>query len=102
MATEDDDLLVPEPDDEPTAAERAHAKTFGDLVDKSLTGRTPAAMSADDRVLLDVATVIRAASGGMQLAPSTQRSIVEEALRKAIGEPVSSSAEMPVPRPVTP
>nr|MBA3821237.1 hypothetical protein [Deltaproteobacteria bacterium] len=79
----DDDILtgpVPEPDAEPTAAERAHAKTFGELVDKTLTGRTPSAMSADDRALLDVATVIRATSGGLPLAPSKQRSIVEDAL----------------------
>ncbi|MBA3538642.1 MAG: hypothetical protein H0T79_03365 [Deltaproteobacteria bacterium] len=97
MATDDDILLgpVPSPDDEPTAAERAHAKTFAELVDKTFTGRTPPAMSADDRALLDVATVIRAASGGMPLAPSTQRSIVEDALRKAIGEPVGSTAELP-------
>jgi hypothetical protein len=39
----DDDFLttVPEPDAEPTTAERAHARTFADLVDKTLSGRTP-------------------------------------------------------------
>src|SRR5438105_139734 len=52
MATDDDDFLagpVPEPDAEPSATERAHARTFGELVDKTLAGRTPPAMSADDR-----------------------------------------------------
>lgn len=87
--TDDDDILnapVPDPDAEPTAAERAHAKAFAELVDKTIaTGRTPPAMSADDRALLEVATVIRATSGGMELAASKQRSVVEDALRQAIG-----------------
>jgi hypothetical protein len=88
MATEDDDYLVgpvPEPDAEPTAAERAHAKTFAELVDKTLAGRTPPAMSADDRALLEVATVIRAASGDVELPAAQQRSAVEDALRQAVG-----------------
>ena len=85
---DDDDILtgpVPEPDAEATAAERAHAKTFADIVDKTLHGRTPPAMSADDRALLEVATVIRAASGNVELSAGTQRSIVEDALRQAVG-----------------
>ena len=88
MATEDDDFLagpVPAPDAEASAAERAHAKTFAELVDKTLAGRTPPAMSADDRALLEVATVIRAASGNATLAPSATRGIVEDALKQAIG-----------------
>lgn len=97
----DDDILtaaVPEPDAEPTASEKAHAKTFGDLVEKTLAGRTPPAMSADDRALLEVATVIRAASGNVPLAPGKQRSIVEDALRQAIGGPATS---MPGVTPIT-
>jgi len=93
MANDDDDILtspVPDPDAEATATERAHAKTFADLVDKTLSGRTPPAMSADDRALLEVATVIRAASGNVPLAPGKQRSIVEDALRQAIGGPSTS------------
>ena len=88
----DDDLLtgpVPLPDAEPTAAERAHAKTFADIVDKTLAGHTPAAMSPDDRALLEVATVIRAACGdtdAMQLAPARQHALVEDALRQAMGD----------------
>jgi hypothetical protein len=90
MAHEDDDILtgdVPDPDAEPTAAEKAHAKTFADLVEKTLSGRVPPAMSADDRALLEVTTVIRAASGNVsaRLAPGKQRSIVEDALRQAVG-----------------
>jgi hypothetical protein len=98
---EDDDLLdgpVPAPDDEPTAAELAHAKVFASLVDKAIDrsagGRAPAAMSADDRALLEVATVIRASAGeGVQLAASTRSALVEGALRQAIGEaPAAATA----------
>lgn len=89
MKTDDDDFLtgpVPDPDAEPTAAERAHAKAFAELVDKTLaSGRMPPAMSADDRALLEVATVIRATHGVLDIGPSKQRSVVEDALRQAIG-----------------
>ncbi len=91
MSTKDDnhdDILagrVPEPDDEPTSAERAQAKTFGELVDKALAGRTPAAMSTDDRALLEVATVIRAAGGEVTLPAAKRAAIIEDALRIAVG-----------------
>jgi hypothetical protein len=95
MKPDDDDFLsgpVPDPDAEPTAAERANAKAFAELVDKTIaSGRMPPAMSADDRALLEVATVIRAASGGMQLPASRQRSVVEDALRQAVGAPAGTS-----------
>jgi hypothetical protein len=88
MATQDDeDARIPDPEAEPTPAELAHARRFAELVDKTLSGRTPPAMSADDRALLEVATVIRATHGGVELAPSRRRSVVEEALRQAIGAP---------------
>ncbi len=98
---DDDDLMlgpIPEPDAAPTAAERAHAKTFAELVDKTLAGRVPPAVSAEERALLEVATVIRAASGGLPLAPSRQRSIVEDALRQAVGEPSASMDVVPISR----
>jgi hypothetical protein len=85
---EKEDILsgpVPAPDAEPTAAERAHAKTFAELVDKTLSGRTPPAMSADDRALLEVATVIRAASGGLALPAARQGALIEDVLRQAVG-----------------
>jgi len=88
MATQDEDTLtgsVPDPETEPTAAELAHARRFAELVDKTLSGRTPPAMSADDRALLEVATVIRATHGNLELAPNQQRAAVEDALRQAIG-----------------
>jgi len=92
MATQDDDNVarIPDPDVEPTASELAHARRFAELVDKTLSGRTPPAMSADDRALLEVATVIRAAHGSLELAPSQQRAVVEDALRQAISTPASA------------
>lgn len=103
MATkrdDDDDILtgsIPAPEDEATPAERAHAKTFADLVDKTLAGRTPAAMSADDRALLEVATVIRAASGNAELAAAKRDALVEGALRQAIGgKAVPTGAVTPI------
>jgi hypothetical protein len=105
MATDDDnDILtgaVPEPDAPASSSERTHAKTFADLVDKSLTGRTPPpAMSADDRALLEVATVIRAASGNVELPAGKRRSIVEDALRQAVGGAgaTTSSSVTPIAR----
>jgi hypothetical protein len=104
MATEDDDAgksptrgdylagPVPAPDAEPTAAERAHARTFAELVDKTLAGRTPPAMSADDRALLEVATVIRAACGDVELSETRRRAVVEDALRQAVGGTGASAA----------
>jgi hypothetical protein len=94
---DDDDLLdgpIPDPDAEPTAAERAHARAFAELVDKTMAGRTPPAMSADDRALLEVATVIRAASGQVELAASARRSVVEDALKQAVGGVPAASASL--------
>jgi hypothetical protein len=88
MATQDDDTLtgsVPDPEADPTPAELAHARRFAELVDKTLAGRTPPAMSADDRALLEVTTVIRATRGQLELAPARRHAVVEDALRQAIG-----------------
>ena len=102
MATQDDDTLtgaVPDPETEPTTAELAHARRFAELVDKTLSGRTPPAVSADDRALLEVATVVRAAHGKLELAPGKQRSLVEDALRQAIGGGAASSGStVPIAR----
>ncbi len=89
----DDDILnapIPEPDAEATPSERAHARTFAAIIDKTLGGNMPAAMSADDRALVEVATVIRAANGTMELAPAKARSLIEDALRQAVGSVASS------------
>jgi hypothetical protein len=99
MATQDDDSApTPDPESEPTAVELAHARRFADLIDKTLSGPTPPAVSADDRALLEVATVIRATRGHLELAPARQQAIVEDALRQAIGDAASRSAVTPIER----
>jgi hypothetical protein len=101
MATQDDDDAagIPDPETEPTRAELAHARRFAEIVDKTLSGRMPPAMSADDRALLEVATVIRATHGSLELAPGTRRSVVEDALRQAIGSsPTASASVAPLER----
>lgn len=97
-AMQDDPLTdeVPDPEAEPTPAELAHAQRFAALVDKTLSGRTPPAVSADDRALLEVATVIRATHGNVELAPSQQRTAVEAALHQAIGERASGRSVAPL------
>jgi hypothetical protein len=97
MVTQDDDTLtgpVPDPDAEPTPAELAHARRFSELVDKTLAGRTPPAMSAEDRALLEVATVIRATGGQLELAPGRRRALVEDVLRQAIGAAPSTGGSV--------
>ena len=101
MATDDDDILtgtVPAPEAESTPSERTRAKAFADLVDKSMAGRaTPPAMSADDRALLEVATVIRASHGNVELSGAKRRSIVEDALRQAVGGAGAATSGSVVP-----
>ncbi len=94
MAPEQPDL---EQDAEPTPAELARAKAFGSLVDKTLAGRTPAAMDSEDRALLETATVIRAVAGNAELSSAKQRSVVEAALRQAVGGGAVSAA-IPITR----
>ena len=96
MKTDDDPIL--DPDAEPTAAERAQAKAFAELVDKTIaSGRMPPAMAAEDRALLEVATVIRATTGAMELPASRQRTLVEDALRQAVGASPATSLSSVAP-----
>lgn len=100
MSNNDDDVLtgpVPEPDAAASSSERARAKTFSELVDKTIAGRTPPAMGADDRALLEVATVIRAASGKAELSAEKRSALVEGALRQAIGGSSAKQTSTVVP-----
>jgi hypothetical protein len=103
MATETDDLDddVPDlgPDAEATAAERARARSFGDLVDKAMAGRTPPAMAADDRALIETATLIRAGAGHAELGAARRSALVEAALRAAIDRPARTAAAATVVAP---
>lgn len=85
MTTRDDTPIPPlAPDDVADAAEKARARAFGDLIDKVMAGRSPAAVPAEDRALLEVATVIRAAARPVELGSGKTHSIVESALATAI------------------
>ncbi|HVK76203.1 MAG TPA: hypothetical protein VM734_22910 [Kofleriaceae bacterium] len=84
---DDDDLRlgpIPGPDAPADAGEKTRARAFGDLVDKVLAGRTPAAVPAEDRALLEVATALRAAVRPVELPAARQRAVVEAALATAI------------------
>jgi hypothetical protein len=98
---DDDDHLdpgpVPGPDAEPTPAERARARSFAELVDKVVAGRMPAAMSAEDRALVETAAIIRSVRGA-QLPAARASALVESALRGAIDRPVLGAApDAPIP-----
>lgn len=91
------DLLegeVPDADAPPSPAEKTRAVNFAELIDKAIAGKTPPALSADERALLEVTTVIRAAAGHAELAPAPRRAVVEQALAAALGP--SSAAAMGV------
>ncbi len=80
----------------PSAAEKARAHSFADLIDKAISGRTPPALSADERALLEVTTVIRAAAGQAELSAGARRSVVEQALAGALGQGASSGTRTSV------
>lgn len=84
--TRDDETpaSVPAPDAAADGAEKARARAFGDLIDKVIAGKAPAAVPADERALLEVATVIRAATRPVDLGAAKTRSVVESALAMAI------------------
>jgi hypothetical protein len=85
MTREDDTPSpIPAPDAVADGAEKARARAFGDLIDKVIAGKAPAAVPAEERALLEVATVIRAATRPVDLGGAKTRSIVESALATAI------------------
>jgi len=98
MTRDPDQDPVPAPDDEPGAAEQAHARAFGDLIDRVVAGHgAPAAMSADDRALIEVATVIRGAAGRVALDGGRAASMIDDALAAAGAGERPRSASLPPP-----
>src|SRR5437762_2712265 len=94
-AIDDVDDDVPDPDAPASAAEKGHARAFGDLIDRAIGGRgMPAAMSADDRALVEVATVIRGAAGRLELEPARAASLIDAALVAAVDKDRPRSASM--------
>jgi len=97
--TRDDDTPtpIPAPDAVADGAEKARARAFGDLIDKVIAGKSPAAVPADERALLEVATVIRAATRPVDLGAGRTRSIVESALATAIERKGGGSSRLTDP-----
>ena len=84
-APTDLDDEVPSPDAPAGDAELAKARSFGELIDRMVAGQPlPPAMPSDDRALLDVATVVHAASGRAVLASARMDRLVEGALAQAL------------------
>lgn len=80
------DLLdgdIPDPDAPASAAELARAHSFAALLDKAEQGRSPPALAADERALLEMATVIRATTAAPAPAPA-HHALVEEVLLGAL------------------
>ncbi|MEZ4400944.1 MAG: hypothetical protein R3B06_13040 [Kofleriaceae bacterium] len=75
---------TPAEDSPATEAERARARAFADLIDKVVAGRPPAAVSSEDQDLLEVATVIRAATRPAALPARRTEALIEGALATAI------------------
>ncbi len=92
MTDERDKTL--EPDAPITDAERAHATSFRKLVDGMLDDATPPpALSADERVLLETATMIRAGAGTeLALADARRKALVDDALERAVGARPAATA----------
>jgi hypothetical protein len=84
MAHDDD---IPTPETPETPAEKAKAESFAELVDGMLAHESPPpALSADDRALLELATMVRAGShDAYDLSPERTRSIVDDALSGGAG-----------------
>ncbi len=79
-----------------TASERAQAQSFAELVDAMTSGQgLPPAMTSDERVLVDVAGMIRAVANPVHLPPSRQVDLVGAALARASAQTSALKATTP-------
>ncbi|RMH38825.1 MAG: hypothetical protein D6689_18555 [Deltaproteobacteria bacterium] len=97
----DDD--IPAPDAPADPAEQRRARSFASLVDDLIDGLPPPpALPADQRALLETATIVRASTrDAFDLPPERRRAVVDAALRAAVGPAASvpaSRAGAPAPR----
>jgi hypothetical protein len=87
-AGQDDAGLRPDiPEDGPAdAREQAQAASFAALIDRLTTGQPlPPAMTAEERVLVETAGMVRASARPVTLAPERQGALIQEALETALG-----------------
>jgi hypothetical protein len=88
MANDNDrDDRIPGPDEPESAGEQERAASFAALIDDVIAGKpTPPAMEADQRALLDVAGMVRAATldaDRVRLADDRRESIIDAAMNQA-------------------
>ena len=75
---------IPLPTAPADEAERLRAERFASLISTVIVGeRLPPAMDPDDRMLVDVAAMIRASTGEVALSPDRARDLTSEALQRA-------------------
>lgn len=68
-----------------TPSEAAHAESFAKVVDRLLAGEhLPAAMDADDRALVETATVVVASHRELPLTADRTRALVDQALERGV------------------
>ncbi|MBT8492424.1 MAG: hypothetical protein KJO07_05155, partial [Deltaproteobacteria bacterium] len=80
----DDTGPVPAPDSPADDLEHKRAERFGELVEAVVgDGKLPPAMDPDDRMLIDVASMIRASTQEISLAPHRASAIADQALERA-------------------
>lgn len=76
---------VPDPGEPATAAEKARADGFARLIDKLVDGDAlPPAMEAEDRALIEVATIISASTRERELSAERRRAVIDQALERAV------------------
>jgi hypothetical protein len=94
---QDDTGPIPAPDHPADDLEQKRAERFGELVDSLVTGsKLPPAMDPDDRLHIDVASMIRASTGEVALAPERARELTAQALERAmVGEGPPSISSLP-------
>jgi len=85
MSDDRDDIgTIPDPGAASTPSERAAAERLSGLVDAVLAGdKLPPAMEPDDRMLIDVAAMIRAGTGEVSLSQERAQAIANSAIARA-------------------
>lgn len=99
MSHEDDLDLVPEPDASASDAEKARAKSFAALVDNLVSGKpTPPAMPAEERELLEVATMIQACTTEVELDTARRDRLIDKAFEQILPAQLRSVENEPSDR----
>lgn len=93
MSRDFKDEAIPTPDAQATAEEEARAKRFAELVERVQSGQgLPPALDIEDRELLEMTGIISASAHARELPAKRVSSIVDDAMRQAIGLGVAGSA----------